>query len=356
MGSYLQGRAIDLAQARRIKSQQPVMRTGILRFFHRMMWEISFLMSWALALGMLGALVTFDPRDPAWTQTAHVEQLHNVGGTPGAWFADVALYFFGYPAALLPLGVAFAGWRLFKRGALLELDAEIVLFRVLGFGVALANACALASLHLQVFPATIPGDNAAGGLVGVYVAQFLTTTFGVTGGNLFMGGLFLAGLTLMTGLPWLTMIDLLGGGLLKVLDGVGWLAMMPLRLLNASTQPARTTDTELAGADREDSQLTAAVEHEQRSSGDKWQATHAGLVRLRERCSDYAQMLRAQWNRLRIEPLEPSETASAASTPTNNATLVRLKAVKPAAASSHADSTLLPEALAVTKPQHKVRR
>ncbi len=218
-----------LAQAQRIKTNQPVIRVGILRFFNGILREISFWLMVAIALGMIGALATFNPQDPAWTQTAEVVQLHNLGGTAGAWFADVTLYFFGYPAILLPLGVAFAGWRLFKRGALLELDAEIVLFRVLGFAVALATACGLAAMHLQVFPGTVPGDGTAGGLVGVYVGRFLGQAFGFTGGNLFMVGLLLAGLTLMTGVPWLTMVDWIGAALLKVLDGAGWLIMAPLR-------------------------------------------------------------------------------------------------------------------------------
>ncbi len=235
-----------MAQAQRIKPQQPVARLGILRFFNGVLREVSFGLMVAVALGMLGALASFDPRDPAWTQTAEVEELHNLGGSAGAWFADVALYFFGYPAILLPLGVAFAGWRLFERRALLELDAEIVLFRVLGFAVALSTACGLAALHLPAFPGTLPGDNAAGGLVGVYVGQFLVQAFGFAGGNLFMVGLLLAGLTLMTGIPWLTMIDGIGAALLKVLDGAGWLVMAPLRWIG-DQRGQRSVEAELAG-------------------------------------------------------------------------------------------------------------
>ena len=218
-----------LAQAQRIKTNPPAIRVGILRFFNRILREISFWLMVAIALGMIGALATFNLQDPAWTQTAEVARLHNLGGTAGAWFADVTLYFFGYPAVLLPLGVAFAGWRLFKCGALLELEAEIVLFRVLGFAVALATACGLAALHLRVFPGTVPGDGTAGGLVGVSVGRFLVQAFGFTGGNLFMVALLLSGLTLMTGVPWLTMVDWIGAALLKVLDGAGWLVIAPLR-------------------------------------------------------------------------------------------------------------------------------
>lgn len=328
-----------VAQAKRVKpkSQQPALRTGILRFFHGILRELSFWLTLLVALGMVGALFTFDPRDPAWTQTAQVEQLHNVGGSLGAWFADVALYFFGYPAILLPFGVAICGWRLFKRAALLALDAEVVLLRVLGFGVALANACALASLHLRVLPGTIPGDNAAGGLVGVYVAQFLTKVFGTSGGNLFMGGLLLAGLTLMTGMPWLTMIDLLGAGLLKVLDGVGWLVMTPLRLLSAPVAPPTHDAHDAQGADWEEPSQPAP-----HSVDARWQATRSGLERLRANLSDYMQMLRSH-------VAKDAPAADAQPQDTLKAVAVRLTAVKAPPASS--PDTLLPNMPPPTAPQ-----
>jgi S-DNA-T family DNA segregation ATPase FtsK/SpoIIIE len=256
-----------LAQAQRIKTNPPAIRLGILRFFNGILREISFWLMVAIALGMIGALATFDLQDPAWTQTAEVARLHNLGGTVGAWFADVTLYFFGYPAVLLPLGVAFAGWRLFKCGTLLELDAEIVLFRVLGFAVALATACGLAALHLRVFPGTVPGDGTAGGLVGVYVSRFLVQAFGFAGGNLFMVGLLLAGSTLMTGVPWLTMVDWMGAALLKVLDGAGWLVIAPLRWMmgrkaRGAGEAERVEDEaslpEVPGADSVDAPIVKA--------------------------------------------------------------------------------------------------
>jgi S-DNA-T family DNA segregation ATPase FtsK/SpoIIIE len=218
-----------LAQAHRIKIDPPAIRVGILRFINSALRESGFWLLAALALGLIGVLATFNPADPAWTHTASVARLHNLGGVAGAWFADITLYFFGYPAYLLPLGLAFSGWRLFKRGGLLDLDGEIVLFRALGFFVALATACGLASLHLRVMPGTVPDAGTAGGLVGVHVSQFLIRAFGVTGGHLFMAALLLAGVMLATGVSWLTILDEVGSVTLKVLDWVGGLALAPLR-------------------------------------------------------------------------------------------------------------------------------
>ena len=207
-----------LAQAHRIKIDPPAIRAGIFRFMNNVLRESGFWLLAALALGLLGALATFNPADPAWTHTVNVARLHNLGGVAGAWFADITLYFFGYPAYLLPLALAFSGWRLFKCGGLLDLDGEIVLFRALGFFVALATACGLATLHLRVMPGTVPDLGTAGGLVGIHVSQFLIRAFGFAGGHLFMAALLLAGMMLATGASWLAVLDGVGGVTLKLLD------------------------------------------------------------------------------------------------------------------------------------------
>ena len=217
-----------MAQAHRIKTAPPVIRVGILRFLNSLLRATGFWLLAALALAMAAALWTFTPADPAWTHTAEVGQIHNLGGVVGAWFADIVLYFLGYAAWLLPPGVFFSGWRLFKRGEWLGLDGEVVLFRVLGFAVTLASACGLAGLHLRVLPGLLPDAATAGGLVGLHVGPFLTEAFGVLGGNLFLAGLLLSGLLLATGVSWLSMLDALGSSVLNVLDGLGALVLLPL--------------------------------------------------------------------------------------------------------------------------------
>ena len=219
-----------MAQARRVKTeQQNEIRINVFHFINSILREIGFWLTAAIALGMIGALVTYSPADPAWTHTANVAQLHNLGGTIGAWFADITLYFFGYAAYLLPLGVVFAGWRLFKRGVLADLDAEVVLFRVLGFAVALATVCGLATVHLNAAPGTVPSDGSAGGLIGTHTGHFLIQAFGFIGGNLFMGVLVFAGFTLGTGLSWVALMDGLGHMVLRLMDWIGALILAPLQ-------------------------------------------------------------------------------------------------------------------------------
>ena len=207
-----------MAQAHRIKPEQPAIRAGIFRFLKGTLQEIIFWLVVVIALGMILALASFHIDDPAWTHTANVAKMHNLVGTAGAWFADINLYFFGYPAYWLPLSLLFAAWRLFRKGSLLQLDAEIVLFRVLGFAVALAMGCGLAALHLRPLPGTVPGAGSAGGLMGAQVGQFLTQAFGYAWGNLFMIALLLAGVTLSTGFSWLKLVDWIGNTVLRSAD------------------------------------------------------------------------------------------------------------------------------------------
>jgi DNA segregation ATPase FtsK/SpoIIIE-like protein len=236
-----------LVQAHRIKTESSVIRMGLLRFAKRVLRELGFWFLAAVALGMMIALVTFSPEDPAWTHTTNVSQFHNLGGAVGAWFADVSLYFFGYPAHLLPLGVIFGGWRLFMRGALLELDGEIVLLRVLGFVVTLTIACGLAALHLRPVPGTIPSTGSAGGLAGVHVSPFLTHAFEFAWGNLFMLFLLLAGVTLATGLSCLTLLDRVGQAALKMAGWIGTLAIALFRLAHPEINNHSSENVDLAG-------------------------------------------------------------------------------------------------------------
>ena len=238
-----------MAQAHRIKTEPSALRANILNFLNGVLREIGFWLFAAVALGMMLALATFNPDDPAWTHTAQVARFHNLGGLVGAWFADVNLYFFGYPAYLLPLGVAFGGWRLFQRGGLLELDGEVVLLRVLGFIVTLTMACGLAALHLHPAPGTVPGAGSAGGLVGIHISQFLIKAFQFAGGNLFMLLLMLAGVTLATGLSWLTLFDGVGRVVFTLIEWIGALSVAPLRRSriepNADGEEAEPTAVEV---------------------------------------------------------------------------------------------------------------
>ena len=210
-----------MVQASKIKPSRNL-HWNIWPYLRRTLGEVSFLSFLLVALYLLIALLSFNPEDAGWTHTGPKE-VHNWAGAWGAWFADVSLHFCGYFAYLFPLSIAYCGWRLFKRGALAELDAEIVLFRTLGFVVALGSGCGLASLHLR----GVPGAGSGGGIIGDMTGPGLIGTFASLGGqsyliaNLFMGILFLVAITLATGRSWLDLLEL-----------VGQVVLLPLTLLS----------------------------------------------------------------------------------------------------------------------------
>jgi len=191
----------------------------LLRYLQWILQETGFLVFLLSALYLVVALSTFNPLDAAWSHTGPA-RVSNWGGHTGAWFADISLHFLGYLAYLLPVSLAYCGWQLFKRGALADLDFETILFRTLGFIVALAAGCGLASLHLRGVPAVGSG----GGFVGDMVGTGLIGTFASLGGhsyligNLFMGILFLAAITLATGRSWLDLLELVGKVVLSPLS------------------------------------------------------------------------------------------------------------------------------------------
>ncbi|PIE82847.1 MAG: cell division protein FtsK [Candidatus Contendobacter odensis] len=226
-----------MAQAQRIRPKSSNIRTGITRFIHRLLREAGFWFLVILALTMLAALYTFNLQDPAWTHTVEAEQIHNIGGITGAWFADITLYFLGYPAYLLPLGILLVAWQLFKRNRLLHLDAEIIIFRILGFTVMLASASSLAAIHWHAAAGTVPGSGSAGGLAGSNLSQFLYQILGPTGANLFLLLLFLASTTLVVNISWLALIDRIGDITLKLFDFIGGLVLSPIRLFKPAASP-----------------------------------------------------------------------------------------------------------------------
>ncbi len=226
-----------MAQASRIK---PSRKLNLIPYVKRALGDVSFFICLLAALYLLVALVTFHPADAGWTHTGPA-QVRNWTGTAGAWLADIGLHFFGYLAYLFPLAIAFSGWRLFRRGELAELDAEIVVYRILGLVVAVGAGCGLASLHLR----NVPDVGAGGGILGDMIGPGLIGAFASLGGNsypianLFMSILFVTAITLATGRSWLDLLELVGKAVTLPITLLGKLAgIREHALTNATAAPA----------------------------------------------------------------------------------------------------------------------
>jgi S-DNA-T family DNA segregation ATPase FtsK/SpoIIIE len=164
-----------------------------------------------LALYLLLVLYTYDRADPGWSHgVSDMGSIRNAGGRVGAWVADVMLLLFGLSAYWW---VAFAGaliWWGFRRiEVVAKGDQRSYAVAAVGFAVVLVTSCGLEAIRLYSMKVVLP--QAPGGMLGAIVGGSLAQALGFTGATLILLMLFAAGLSLFTGVSWLTVIERVGG-------------------------------------------------------------------------------------------------------------------------------------------------
>jgi DNA segregation ATPase FtsK/SpoIIIE, S-DNA-T family len=162
-----------------------------------------------VALYLFVSLVTYYGGDPGWLRSGHVEEIRNKGGIVGALFADLFFYMFGYFAYLFPLMVGYMGWLIY-RGRHREILAEPknLIVPGIGFVLTLSAGCGLAIVHFMAESALLPTH--AGGMLGLWVGDGLVSIVDRLGATLILLAVFFTGMTLLTGLSWLKLMDTLG--------------------------------------------------------------------------------------------------------------------------------------------------
>ena len=211
-----------MAQARRKQRG----RTPLTHHVSRGAREGALIVLGAVALYLFVSLLSYSPADPGWSYSGPRGEIANLGGRAGAWFADVALYLIGYMAYLFPVMVGYSGWLIFRgRTEAGDIDYRTLALRWAGFLVTVAAGCGLASLHFRIAPGTLPLS--AGGILGDLVGEGLAGPFSFLGATLFLLALFLAGITLFTGLSWLAVMDHTGHWTLLAIERLrtGWAQM-----------------------------------------------------------------------------------------------------------------------------------
>lgn len=165
----------------------------------------------ALALFLFTALVTYHATDPGWSYTGSREGILNAAGVVGAWFSDVLFSLFGYLSYLFPVIIAYSGW-LVLRSNHIEVDKDIdyheLGIRWLGFFVTVAMGCALTSMHFSLPESQLPLDG--GGILGRWLSDVIADSLGLLGSTLMLLAVFLAGITLFSGISWFRVIDGIG--------------------------------------------------------------------------------------------------------------------------------------------------
>lgn len=171
--------------------------------------EIAFLALASLALFFLIALFTFNSNDPGWSHSTSYQTIHNACGVLGAWVSDFILSFFGLMAYLIPMVLLWYGYLLFVPEAQ-EIGRWQAGFRILGFVATVVSGSAIFFLHFHFLRNKFDLPESPGGIFGREIGESLVHLLGNSGSTLFLQLLFMAGITLMTGLSWLAAMDAVG--------------------------------------------------------------------------------------------------------------------------------------------------
>ena len=165
------------------------------------------------AIWLMAALLSFNPSDPSWSQTAWHEPIHNLGGTPGAWLADTLFFIFGIMAYTIPviiIGGCWFAWRHQENDEYIDYFA--VSLRLIGALALILTSCGLAAINADDI-----WYFASGGVIGSLLSTTLQPLLHSSGGTIALLCIWAAGLTLFTGWSWVSIAEKLGGAILSIL-------------------------------------------------------------------------------------------------------------------------------------------
>ncbi|EGE2962622.1 DNA translocase FtsK [Escherichia coli] len=165
------------------------------------------------AVWLMAALLSFNPSDPSWSQTAWHEPIHNLGGMPGAWLADTLFFIFGVMAYTIPVIIVGGCWFAWRHQSSDEyIDYFAVSLRIIGVLALILTSCGLAAINADDI-----WYFASGGVIGSLLSTTLQPLLHSSGGTIALLCVWAAGLTLFTGWSWVTIAEKLGGWILNIL-------------------------------------------------------------------------------------------------------------------------------------------
>lgn len=165
------------------------------------------------AVWLMAALLSFNPSDPSWSQTAWHEPIHNLGGIPGAWLADTLFFIFGVMAYTIPViivGGCWFAWRHRQNDDYIDYFA--VSLRLIGALALILTSCGLAAINADDI-----WYFASGGVIGSLLSTALQPMLHSSGGTLTLLCIWAAGLTLFTGWSWVSIAEKIGSLILNIL-------------------------------------------------------------------------------------------------------------------------------------------
>ncbi|CAG9296571.1 DNA translocase FtsK [Celerinatantimonas diazotrophica] len=166
----------------------------------------------ALAIVCAIALFSFNPSDPSWSQSSWQGHVDNAAGSIGAMVSDGLFFLFGWIAYLVPLMLAGLGYLLFWRPApIRELSFFNAGLRLIGCVLAVISATALASVNFNNFYYF-----SSGGLIGDLSSSVMDKVLGNLGSTIIWLALLAIGVTLLTGVSWVTIVESIGESLQRL--------------------------------------------------------------------------------------------------------------------------------------------
>ncbi|EIZ0468820.1 DNA translocase FtsK [Salmonella enterica] len=165
------------------------------------------------AVWLMAALLSFNPSDPSWSQTAWHEPIHNLGSAPGAWLADTLFFIFGVMAYTIPVIIVGGCWFAWRHQSTDDyIDYFAVSLRLIGVLALILTSCGLAAINADDI-----WYFASGGVIGSLLSTTLQPLLHSSGGTIMLLCIWAAGLTLFTGWSWVSIAEKLGGWLLNIL-------------------------------------------------------------------------------------------------------------------------------------------
>ena len=165
------------------------------------------------AVWLMAALLSFNPSDPSWSQTAWHEPIHNLGGAPGAWLADTLFFVFGIMAYTIPVIIVGGCWFAWRHRSNEDyIDYFAVSLRLIGVLALILTSCGLAAINADDI-----WYFASGGVIGSLLSTAMMPLLHSSGGTIALLCVWGAGLTLFTGWSWVSIAEKIGSAVLSVL-------------------------------------------------------------------------------------------------------------------------------------------
>lgn len=223
------------------------------------------------------SLISYDPADPGWSQTAWHDPIRNWGGVAGAYLSDVFFQFlgmvaYGIPALIVFLcvqGMVHFYYRFNNPVNYFSLSLRVI--GVLAFMFSITGFFALNVVDLKQLP--------AGGVLGDIVADQMVPIFNHIGASVILIAVCLACVTLLTGLSWLFIAEMIGAFIIMIATPVltfvtSIFRRSPKEKNEDSDSADPQLETNLPSADAKSSKSTAMDEKQDDTTDNESRLTH----------------------------------------------------------------------------------